>query len=74
VEPCRAYGIVKKAAAEVHLADGRLAADDAAAIIAACDEVISGALDGHFPLYVWQTGSGTQSNMNLNDVISNRAI
>jgi fumarate hydratase class II len=71
---CRAYGIVKKAAAEVNLADGRLAADKAEAIARAADEVISGALDTHFPLYVWQTGSGTQSNMNLNEVISNRAI
>ena len=70
----RAYGIVKKAAAEVNLAGGRLSADKADAIIAAADEVISGALDAHFPLYVWQTGSGTQSNMNLNEVISNRAI
>jgi fumarate hydratase class II len=71
---CRAYGIVKKAAAEVNLADGRLASHKAGAIISAADEVISGALDAHFPLYVWQTGSGTQSNMNLNEVIANRAI
>jgi fumarate hydratase, class II len=70
----RAYGIVKKAAAEVNAADGRLDADKAASIIQAANEVISGALDAHFPLYVWQTGSGTQSNMNLNEVISNRAI
>jgi fumarate hydratase class II len=70
----RAYGIVKKSAAEVNAAEGRLSADKAAAIIQAADEVISGALDDHFPLYVWQTGSGTQSNMNLNEVISNRAI
>ena len=73
-ELSRAYGIVKKAAAEVNRDDGRLAHDKAEAIIQACDEVISGALDPHFPLYVWQTGSGTQSNMNLNEVISNRAI
>ncbi len=73
-ELSRAYGIVKKAAAEVNRDDGRLARDKAEAIIQACDEVISGALDAHFPLYVWQTGSGTQSNMNLNEVISNRAI
>ena len=73
-ELSRAYGIVKKAAAEVNAAEGRLPADKAEAIIAAADEVISGALDEHFPLYVWQTGSGTQSNMNLNEVISNRAI
>lgn len=73
-ELCRAYGIVKKAAAEINLADGQLAPEKAAAIIRAADEVISGVLDTHFPLYVWQTGSGTQSNMNLNEVISNRAI
>lgn len=70
----RAYGIVKKAAAEVNAAGGRLAPDKARAIIQAADEVIAGKLDAHFPLYVWQTGSGTQSNMNLNEVISNRAI
>jgi fumarate hydratase class II len=73
-ELCRAYGIVKKAAAEVNLAGGRLAPDKVEAIVAAADEVIAGELDRHFPLYVWQTGSGTQSNMNLNEVISNRAI
>ena len=43
-------------------------------IVAACDEVIAGELDEHFPLYIWQTGSGTQTNMNVNEVISNRAI
>ena len=69
-----AYGFVKKAAALVNHAEGRLESRKAAAIIAACDEVIAGKLDDHFPLYVWQTGSGTQSNMNLNEVISNRAI
>ncbi len=73
-ELSRAYGIVKKAAAEVNAADGRLAPDKAHAIVQAADEVIAGALDAHFPLYVWQTGSGTQSNMNLNEVIANRAI
>jgi fumarate hydratase, class II len=73
-ELCRAYGIVKRAAAEVNQADGRLAPEKAEAIIQAADEVRSGKLDAHFPLYVWQTGSGTQSNMNLNEVISNRAI
>jgi fumarate hydratase class II len=73
-ELSRAYGIVKKAAAEVNLADGRLPREKAEAIIRAADEVISGALDADFPLYVWQTGSGTQSNMNLNEVIANRAI
>jgi len=71
---CRAYGIVKKAAAEVNAADGRLDQAKADAIVQAAEEVIAGQLDPHFPLYVWQTGSGTQSNMNLNEVISNRAI
>ena len=69
-----AYGIVKKAAAIVNARGGRLDPVLAAAIIRACDEAIAGDLDDHFPLYVWQTGSGTQSNMNLNEVISNRAI
>src|SRR6202012_5028401 len=70
----RAYGIVKKAAALVNRDQGHLPANLAAAIIQACAEVIDGSLDAHFPLFVWQTGSGTQSNMNLNEVISNRAI
>ena len=69
-----AYGVVKKAAALVNEADGRLEPWKAAAIVRAADEVIAGQLDEHFPLYVWQTGSGTQSNMNLNEVLSNRAI
>jgi fumarate hydratase class II len=73
-ELSRAYGIVKKAAAEVNLADGLLGAETAGAIIQAAEEVIAGDLDADFPLYVWQTGSGTQSNMNLNEVIANRAI
>ncbi len=73
-EVSRAYGLVKKAAALVNQADGRLQDRLATAIIAAADEVISGKLDDHFPLFVWQTGSGTQSNMNVNEVISNRAI
>ena len=70
----RAYGIVKKAAALVNAAEGRLDARKAEAIVRAADEVIAGRLDEHFPLYVWQTGSGTQSNMNINEVLSNRAI
>jgi fumarate hydratase class II len=70
----RAYAIVKKAAAEVNRDGGRLPPDKAEAIVRACDEIIAGELDAHCPLYVWQTGSGTQSNMNLNEVISNRAI
>jgi fumarate hydratase class II len=70
----RALGIVKQAAARANLALGKLDATLAEAIIAAAQEVIDGKLDGHFPLVVWQTGSGTQSNMNANEVISNRAI
>ncbi len=70
----RALGIVKRAAAETNLALGRLDPALAKAIVAAAQEVIDGRLDDHFPLVVWQTGSGTQSNMNANEVISNRAI
>ncbi|HYZ56179.1 MAG TPA: class II fumarate hydratase [Streptosporangiaceae bacterium] len=69
-----AYGYVKKAAAIVNGRDGRLPGWMADLIARVCDEVISGQLDENFPLYVWQTGSGTQSNMNVNEVISNRAI
>jgi fumarate hydratase class II len=69
-----AYGYVKKAAARVNAAAGRLPRWKADLICQVCDEVIAGHLDEHFPLYVWQTGSGTQSNMNVNEVISNRAI
>jgi fumarate hydratase class II len=69
-----AYGYVKKAAALVNGRQGRLPGWKADLIARVADEVISGALDEHFPLYVWQTGSGTQSNMNVNEVISNRAI
>jgi fumarate hydratase, class II len=69
-----AYGYVKKAAALVNAAAGRLDQWRAEAITTVADEVIGGKLDSEFPLYVWQTGSGTQSNMNLNEVISNRAI
>jgi fumarate hydratase class II len=69
-----AYGYVKKAVALVNEAAGRLPKWKAEAICAAADEVIAGKLDAEFPLYVWQTGSGTQSNMNVNEVISNRAI
>jgi fumarate hydratase class II len=70
----RALGIVKRAAAETNLALGRLDPTIAGAIVKAANEVIEGKLDDHFPLVVWQTGSGTQSNMNANEVISNRAI
>ena len=68
-----AYGYVKKAAALVNADAGRLDRELADAIVAAADEVIAGKLDSEFPLYVWQTGSGTQSNMNVNEVIANRA-
>ncbi|MFE3906280.1 class II fumarate hydratase [Streptomyces sp. NPDC059153] len=69
-----AYGYVKKAAAIVNGRAGRLPAWKADLIEKVAEEVIAGKLDDHFPLYVWQTGSGTQSNMNTNEVISNRAI
>ena len=69
-----AYGVVKKACALVNEAEGRLATWKAKAIVRAADETIAGKLDAHYPLYVWQTGSGTQSNMNVNEVLSNRAI
>jgi len=70
----RALGIVKRAAAEANMELGKLDQDIALPIIMAAQEVIDGKLDDHFPLVVWQTGSGTQSNMNANEVISNRAI
>ncbi len=70
----RALGIVKKAAAETNMALGKLDPEIGAVIAKAADEVIEGKLSAHFPLVVWQTGSGTQSNMNANEVISNRAI
>jgi fumarate hydratase class II len=70
----RALGILKKAAAQANAELGELAPDVAALIMTAADEVIDGRLDSHFPLVVFQTGSGTQSNMNANEVISNRAI
>jgi fumarate hydratase class II len=73
-EMIRAFGILKKACALVNQDLGKLPADKAKLIAQACDEVIEGKLDAHFPLRVWQTGSGTQTNMNANEVISNRAI
>ncbi len=73
-EMIRALGILKKAAAIVNQDLGKLPAEKSKLIVAACDEVIEGKLDQHFPLRVWQTGSGTQTNMNANEVISNRAI
>ncbi|GAA2015011.1 class II fumarate hydratase [Nakamurella flavida] len=74
VEVYRAYGYVKKAAAIVNHAAGRLPDWKTDAIIQAAEETIAGKLDDNFPLFVWQTGSGTQSNMNVNEVLSNRAI
>jgi fumarate hydratase class II len=74
IEVVRAFGVLKKAAALVNSELGRLAQEKADLIVAAAEDVIDGKLDDHFPLFVWQTGSGTQSNMNANEVISNRAI
>jgi fumarate hydratase class II len=73
-ELIRAFGILKKAAALVNQDLGKLPADKTALITQAADEVIAGKLQAHFPLRIWQTGSGTQTNMNVNEVISNRAI
>src|SRR6266481_51050 len=73
-ELIRAFGVLKKAAALVNQDLGKLPPEKAKLIAQACDEVIEGKLDEHFPLRVWQTGSGTQTNMNANEVISNRAI
>ena len=70
----RALGIIKRAAAETNFALGKMDGQIKDAIVAAANEVIEGKLNDHFPLVVWQTGSGTQSNMNANEVISNRAI
>src|SRR4029079_11615440 len=73
-EMIRALGILKKAAALVNEELGKLSPDKCRLIVQACDEVIEGKLDQHFPLRVWHTGSGTHTNMNANEVISNRAI
>src|SRR6202171_1491601 len=73
-ELIRAFGILKKAAALVNQDLGKLPAEKARLIAEAADEVIAGKLNEHFPLRIWQTGSGTQTNMNVNEVISNRAI
>jgi fumarate hydratase class II len=70
----RAFGIIKKAAAQVNSELGKLLLDKAKLITAAAEEVASGKLDAQFPLRVWQTGSGTQTNMNVNEVVANRAI
>ncbi len=74
LEVIRAQAVLKKAAALANREAGHLDPEIADLIVAAADEVIAGALDDHFPLFVWQTGSGTQTNMNVNEVISNRAI
>jgi fumarate hydratase, class II len=73
-EMIRALGVLKRSAAEANLELGKLPEEQAKIIIAAAQEVIEGKLDEHFPLHIWQTGSGTQTNMNANEVISNRAI
>jgi fumarate hydratase class II len=73
-ELIRAFGVLKKAAALVNQDLGKLSEEKASLISQAADEVISGKLSSHFPLRIWQTGSGTQTNMNVNEVISNRAI
>src|SRR5712664_2623029 len=73
-ELIRAFGILKKAAALVNQDLGKLSHEKCSLISRAADEVIEGKLNEHFPLRVWQTGSGTQTNMNVNEVISNRAI
>lgn len=70
----RALGVIKKACAQANTASGKLEADTGRAIADAAQEVVDGKLDDNFPLVVWQTGSGTQSNMNANEVIANRAI
>ena len=74
IEVIHAFGVLKKAAALTNQALGKLSEEKAQLITTVADEVCSGKLDAHFPLHVWQTGSGTQSNMNVNEVISNRAI
>src|SRR5579884_3995252 len=73
-ELIRAFGILKKACALVNQDLGKLPPEKCRLIVQAADEVIAGKLDEHFPLRIWQTGSGTQTNMNVNEVISNRAI
>ncbi|MGK0180855.1 MAG: fumarate hydratase class II, partial [Halioglobus sp.] len=74
IEVIHAFGVLKKAAAIVNNELGLLPEEKKDVICEVCDEIIAGDLDDHFPLLVWQTGSGTQSNMNVNEVISNRAI
>jgi len=73
IEIVRAFGVLKKAAALANMQLGVLPEEKSQAIAEVCDEIIEGKLDDHFPLVVWQTGSGTQSNMNVNEVVANRA-
>ena len=71
-EIIRAFAVLKKAAATANHGLGKLDERRCALICRVCDEILSGKLEGHFPLAVWQTGSGTQSNMNVNEVVANR--
>ncbi len=73
-ELIRGFGLLKKAAAQANYDLGKLSKEKTDLIVAAADEVIAGTLEAHFPLRIWQTGSGTQTNMNVNEVISNRGI
>jgi fumarate hydratase class II len=73
IEVMHALVLIKKSCAQVSSAGGQLSAERAALIVAACDEILGGSFDEHFVLPVWQSGSGTQSNMNVNEVIANRA-
>src|ERR1700686_4298661 len=73
IEIVRALSLIKRAAAEVNRSLGSLDGKRAKAIVAVAQDIADGRLDGHFPLLVWQTGSGTQTNMNVNEVIANRA-
>src|SRR5208337_1803922 len=70
----RAFGLLKRACAEVNQELGKLPLEKAKLMVQAAEEVVEGKLDDHFPVRIWQTGSGTQTNMNANEVISNRAI
>ncbi len=74
IEVVRSMALLKKAAAIVNKDLGKLTPERTSLIVQACDEILAGKLDGEFPLFVWQTGSGTQTNMNVNEVIANRAI
>lgn len=72
-EVIEALAYIKKACASANMSFGLLSSQKAELIIAVCDEILQGKLDEHFPLVIWQTGSGTQTNMNINEVIANRA-